>query len=84
MDDPSFDIDNELELQDSLEMEMRMIEEEQYFDENDYPADDDAAKEEEVIKSVEPPVKTVIKDVVEKISAPVKPLYSRYFLRCCS
>lgn len=78
MDDPSFDIDNELELQDSLEMEMRMLQEEQDFDENDYPVDEDNAKDEEVVKSVEPPAKTVTREVDVKRSAPLKPLYSRY------
>jgi translation elongation factor EF-Tu-like GTPase len=81
MDDPSFDIDNELELQDSLEMEMRMLQEEQDFDENDYPVDDETKKEEEVVKSVEPPAKTVTPDVDEKSSAPLKPLTSRYLFR---
>jgi translation elongation factor EF-Tu-like GTPase len=81
MDDPSFDIDNELELQDSLEMEMRMLEEEQNFDESDYPVDDEIAKVEEVVKSLEPPAKTVTQDVDEKISAPLKPLFSRYLLQ---
>ena len=81
MDDPSFDIDNELELQDSLEMEMRMLEEEQSFDESDYPVDEETAKEEEVVKSVEPATKTLTRDVDEKSSAPLKPLYSRYPFR---
>lgn len=78
MDDPSFDIDNELELQDSLEMEMQMLQEEHNFDESEYPGDDYSAKGEEVVKSVEPTAKTVTRDEDVKSSAPVKTLYSRY------
>ena len=78
MDDPSFDIDNELEIQESMEMEMQMNENAQTFDENEYPGFDDEETESSVLQSVPtqaeaPPVKAVIGAITGK---PADPRYA--------
>lgn len=53
MDYPSFDIDNELEIQESMEMEMQMNENAQTFDESEYPGLEDEETGSGVLQNVQ-------------------------------
>ena len=82
MDDPSFDIDNELEIQESMEMEMQMNENAQIFDDNEYPGFEDEEAGNDMIQNRPTPAESLPEvGGSVKIGAitgkPVDPRYSK-------